>query len=680
MFRFPLLFIVFLLYSSKFNAQSFLSSPEYDSIIKYRLKGDDLNNSLDNRYKFAKRAVALSEATKIDSIILRSRRVLSTVYLYQGDNKSFGKINYENLKTAKQLKDSLSIAIASNNLGYYHLQNTKENDSAYYYYSKAVAIYDKINEAFRQVGALSNLSLIQQNEKDYFGSEENAINALKLLDKLPKTEGNLDAAYILYNRLGNLSVYLGQYDKSLEYYEKAIAISNKMDNGYYNKHMSIHNEAGVYRKKGDYKKALELYRKLLEQKELFEIDPILYPLLIDNIAFTKFEAGDKDYGNIEKMLKEANKLIDSLDDPITKLAITIDLSKFYKGQNKIDSALHYANESYKLAKETSSNDILLESMIVLSELNPGDEGKRYLNEHIKLSDSLLQHERGIRNKFARVAYETDQIEQENERFATQRFWLLVVSIILLVTLFLLYIIITQRAKNKELKFEREQQKSNEEIYNLMLSQQDKVDEARANEKKRISQEIHDGILGRLFGTRLSLDSLNFTDGKEAIQKRMGYISDLKLIENDIRKISHDLNIDFVSGSGFMDIVEALIQKQTEAYGLTYEFFQSDDIHWEELSNKSKIHIYRILQETMQNIYKHAEATHIKISFQLQNDVICLTINDNGKGFMVTKSKKGIGLKNINSRVDEVNGTVEFDSEINKGTTIKIQIPYSKKPA
>jgi signal transduction histidine kinase len=423
--------------------------------------------------------------------------------------------------------------------------------------------------------------------------------------------------------------------------------------------------------------ALNLYKEVLGNKQLFDLDPSFYALVSDNVAYTSFLHGDKAYDKLERMFKRAYKIADSLDDPITKLATTIDMGKFYKAQNKIDSALHYANETYDLAKLTSENEMLLESMLLLSELKPGEEGKKFLNEHIRLSDSLLQHERGIRNKFARVQFETDQIELENERISTQRFWLLIVSAGLLVTLFLLYIIITQRAKNKELKFQREQQQSNEEIYNLMLSQQDKVDEARANEKKRISQEIHDGILGRLFGTRLSLDSLNVSDGIEAIQKRSAYINDLKAIEQDIRKISHDLNTDFVAGSGFMDIVEVLIQNQTQAYGLKYEFFHSDDINWEDLSNKTKIHIYRILQETMQNIYKHAEAKHIKISFHLKNSVILLTISDDGKGFDIHKSKRGIGIKNINSRVVEVNGTVQFDSQINIGTTITIQIPYSK---
>ncbi len=676
MFKFRKLIFLLLLISFATQGQAILKSSKYDSIVVLRSKGDDSKNTLDQRFEYADKAVKLSQETGIDSIILRSRRILSTVYLYQGDFEHFYKINHKNLKTARQLKDTLVIGNVNNNLGYYHQVNM-QNDSAYYYYTNAIKFYGLAKNKGFQISPLIYLSFIQHIEKDYLGSEETAIHALKLLEGLPKTEKYLGDAWTLNNLLGIISFDLGQYDTSMEYHKKAIAIANKMDDGLSDKYTSIHNQASIFRKNKNYKKALELYTDIISHKDLFIDDPTFYPLLLDNIAFTKFEAGDKDYDAIEQMLKKAYRLSDSLGDQITKLAVTIDLSKFYKGQNKLDSALNYAKKSYSLAKEASSNDILLETMVLLSELKPGEEGKKYLNEHIKLSDSLLQHERGIRNKFARVQFETDKIEQENERIATQRFWLLIVSIVLLLTLFLLYIIITQRAKNKELKFEREQQQTNEEIYNLMLSQQDKVDEARANEKKRISQEMHDGILGRLFGTRLSLDSLNFSDGKEAIQKRMGYIKDLKVIEDDIRKISHDLNTDFVAGSGFMDIVETLIQNQTQAYQLTYDFYYTDDINWEHISNKNKIHIYRILQETMQNIYKHAEASHINISFHLKNNVILLTINDNGKGFSVSKSKKGIGLKNINARVDEVNGTVQFESEIDKGTTITIQIPYSK---
>lgn len=659
------------------HAQGELKSSVYDSIVKYRKLGTDNSYSFPERLKYAKKAVAFSKKTNIDSTILKSNRVLSTVLVYSGDYDKFKVLNIENLKLAKKLNDSIEMSQSTHNIGWYHFQSRIQNDSAYYYLSNAVKIHEKLGRTDLHIDALWNLSDILQVEKDYLGSEENAISALKLLEDLPQTDANLRKAWNLYNILAIVSLELKRYDEAINYHQKAENVAKKRDDEFLSLLTSQNNVALVYKEMGDINTALKLYQSLLDNPQLYDLDPSFYALVLDNVAFARFLNGDKDLDALEQMFKKSYKMADSLEDPITKLASTIDMAKFYKAQNKIDSSLKYATETYSLATMTSEQQMRLEALMILSELNEGEEGKKYLNEHIKLSDSLLQHERGIRNKFARVQFETDQIQLENERISTQRFWLLILTIVLLLTLFLLYIIVTQRNKNKQLKFEREQQQTNEEIYNLMLSQQDKVDEARAQEKIRISEEMHDGVLGRLFGVRLSLDSLNLADGKEAMQKRSMYIDDLKNIEQDIRKISHDLNTDFVAGSGFMDIVETLIQNQTQAYQLSYELYHSDDINWENISNKTKIHIYRILQETMQNSYKHAEAKHIKISFHLKNNVICLSIVDDGKGFVISKSKKGIGLKNINSRVKEVNGTVQFDSEIDKGTSITIHIPYSK---
>ena len=100
------------------------------------------------------------------------------------------------------------------------------------------------------------------------------------------------------------------------------------------------------------------------------------------------------------------------------------------------------------------------------------------------------------------------------------------------------------------------------------------------------------VLGRLFGTRLSLDSLNMATSEEAVKTRGRYIQDLKNIENDIRKVSHELNTDFISGSGFLDIIKTLLETQTKAYKLDYKFKCKDSINWDDISNKNKIHIYR----------------------------------------------------------------------------------------
>jgi two-component system NarL family sensor kinase len=93
-----------------------------------------------------------------------------------------------------------------------------------------------------------------------------------------------------------------------------------------------------------------------------------------------------------------------------------------------------------------------------------------------------------------------------------------------------------------------------------------------------------------------------------------------------------------------------------------------------ISNKTKIHIYRILQESLQNIYKHANASHVEISFSLKNNVICIIIKDDGSGFDVNKSRKGIGIKNITSRVKVIQGELKIESQKNAGTSIIITIP------
>jgi signal transduction histidine kinase len=175
---------------------------------------------------------------------------------------------------------------------------------------------------------------------------------------------------------------------------------------------------------------------------------------------------------------------------------------------------------------------------------------------------------------------------------------------------------------------------------------------------------------------LSLDSINFKDGKEAMMTRANYIGQLKTIEEDIRKISHELNTDFVAGSSFMDILTELIQTQSRAYNLEQEFAYTDDISWDVVSNKTKINIYRIIQESMQNIYKHANAKTIKISISLEKAVICLDILDDGTGFDSTKSKRGIGLKNMRSRVEDIDGKITFTSQSGEGTNVNVKIPYT----
>ena len=89
-------------------------------------------------------------------------------------------------------------------------------------------------------------------------------------------------------------------------------------------------------------------------------------------------------------------------------------------------------------------------------------------------------------------------------------------------------------------------------------------------------------------------------------------------------------------------------------------------------------VYRMIQELLNNIVKHAQATEVTVQLSQNDDALLITVEDNGKGFDLETSlqKKGHGLSNLSSRVKALNGQVDFDSRINEGTSVSIQLPLN----
>ncbi|MCF7568325.1 sensor histidine kinase [Sabulilitoribacter arenilitoris] len=573
------------------------------------------------------------------------------------------------LLTAK-LTDPISIANQHYKIGELYRYSLL-SDSAYFYYQKAEKVFRKFNYKYKTAITLYGIAVCQTYDKDYTGSEVTSVEALTLLGQLNENNLIKERKAYIYNNLGIVFDELEEFDQAIEYLDKSLELKQELKGDFQRSiGLTLNNMLKVYRRSGKYDLGIEKYNEIFSNKELINNHPDIHVLALGNYANTLYLSGQTE--ELPDLYLKALRICDSIDDSYNSIIIHQHLGEYYYNLGKKDSAKYYAYKAKNIS-EAFNNDDLLKSLLLLSKIEEGDIAANHLNDYIKLSDSLQKKERAKRDKFARIRFETNQIEQENIRIARERMWLLIISVTLIITSFLIYLVINQKNKNNELKFIQQQQEINEEIYNLMLSQQDNIEEARTLEKKRISEELHDGVLGRLFGTRLSLDSLNMNNSTEAAKTRSQYISELKTIEDDIRKVSHELNTDFISGSGFIDIIKTLIETQTQAYGFDYEFKTNGDINWEEASNKTKIHIYRIIQESLQNIYKHANATLVKISFQIKNNVFCLKINDNGSGFDVNKAKRGIGLKNINSRVKEIKGDLTIDSEVNKGTTITIKV-------
>lgn len=662
-----------LLFSVKSKSQTKKKAKEIDTILSLRKHSKNSNLDFNKRIEYANHAVFLSLKTKEDSTYLMSNRNLSTLYLQNGDYDSLKRLNTINLKIAKKINDSSSIAYASYNLGFYYEYKLKY-DSAYTHYFKALKVFKKLKVESTSSEILINMASIQETKRDYIGAEINAIEAKKLIEKLPENQNNIQTLWMIHNLIGIISGKLKRYDNALKYHDLAYNTTNKMDDGFYYKMLSNSNIASTHRKKGDYTKAIQKYKNILENKNLKNYDASTYASTIANLAHTKFLKGVSNKKEIENPYREAIAIAQNINDHSTEVYTSFYLAKYFESIKRNDSALKYINNAYKISKTTKINEIVLESLILKATITK-DSAQSLLMEYITLNNNLVFAERAIRNKFAIINFETETIKQEKEQISRQNLWLIVCSSIFAAISLFVYIIKTRREKRKELEVAIQQQEASEEIYNLMLTQQDKMDQAKALEKKRISQEIHDGVLGRLFGVRLNLDSLNAIKTDDAVVERNKYINELKTIEFDIRKVSHDLNTDFVSNSSFLEIIKTLIKTQCTAYGLNNRTTVDKDINCDTLSNKTKLHIYRIIQEILQNIYKHAEANLVTLKIIQNNNTLSITISDNGKGYDANKKKDGIGLKNIKSRVKVIKAKLYIKTIKNKGTktTIEVQI-------
>ncbi|MGB3150325.1 MAG: ATP-binding protein, partial [Maribacter sp.] len=312
----------------------------------------------------------------------------------------------------------------------------------------------------------------------------------------------------------------------------------------------------------------------------------------------------------------------------------------------------------------------------------------YAEQYISLNDSLQREERQARNKFARIRFETNEFIEENVQLSEQKellsrqktmwagiaigFFLLGLSV---------YVIIGQRAKNQKLLFQQQQQANNQEIFNLMLAQKQKVDEVKRLEQKRISEELHDGVLGKMLGARMVLTGLNKKSDTDAIKERSEAISALKNVENEVRSISHELShTAYQKINNFVNSIDSLLTSAKENINIKTVFNYDEDEDWDGLRGDIKINVYRIIQETLQNSIKHSNCENFFVNFDRDEDYFNLTTGDDGKGFHFNREKKGIGIRNISSRVSKLNGTWSIDTAPGKGTIVSLKIPINNNPS
>ncbi|MFS4468187.1 tetratricopeptide repeat protein [Maribacter sp. 2210JD10-5] len=666
--------ICFSFFSPNLKAQEKTISIETDSVLYL------LDSSTDKKISSAQRLSLLEKAfentLKLHNDSLKTKYLgrLSLSVLQTKDSLLFRKINQEIIPLAKKERDSIVLAEAYWDLATFFGKYAIK-DSTYYSYSEAQKIFEAKKDTFSSGRMLYNMARTQAEIKDYVGSETTTIRAIEKFKLLNKNKKLYDS----YNSLGITSNSLGEHERALGYYNEAMYYLEKIGNPKLLVLQNINNVGIVYRDRGEYQKAIAKFEEVTNTDSIKLKYPRLYAKALSSLALCKIRTLDS--VGVNSLLEESIKIKDSLNEIGSLAASYFGLAEYYLIKSDTNSSKKAANKAILLSKRSSNYERQLKTLDFLIKIDKANASK-YAQNYIRLNDSLQNAERKIRNKFARIRFETDEFIAENVQLEEQKatlskekkMWIAIALIFLLLGT-AVYVIINQRARNQKLIFLQKQQTSNQEIFDLMLAQKQKVDEGKRMEQKRISEELHDGVLGKMLGARMVLTGLNKRADEESIKERSEAISALKNVENEVRSISHELSHSAYQKIGnFVNSIETLLKNAQQNVNIKTHFSYDQEEDWDALRGDLKINVYRIIQETLQNAIKHADCDNFFINFERDETTIHVTMSDDGKGFKTERGKKGIGMRNISSRVTKLNGTWSIDGAPGKGTKTVLKIP------
>ncbi|PRB86197.1 hypothetical protein CQ022_08090 [Chryseobacterium culicis] len=223
-----------------------------------------------------------------------------------------------------------------------------------------------------------------------------------------------------------------------------------------------------------------------------------------------------------------------------------------------------------------------------------------------------------------------------------------IGLFFLTTLFITLLVISYLnsiKKNKQKVSRMVRNTKNEYWENMLLLQE--------QDRERLAEELHDNII-----SQLNLIRLNLNDKKPEELNR-----DLKKSMQLIRELSHNLTPPDLDEIELEDLIADYLDQVNKSIEVIFRHITIRT----PISNPVKLNLFRILQELMTNILKHAEATRVEVSLRISQNYLILTIEDNGRGFIVETHSGGIGLRNIQSRAQKIKAIYKLKTEPEKGT-------------
>ncbi|QHI36435.1 Oxygen sensor histidine kinase NreB [Kordia antarctica] len=629
-----------------------------------------------------------AEAKKISEQILyfkgnaTSKTRIGTIYTNQNKLKKAENIFLEVLSIEQNIGHTYGTGRAQNQLGrIYTLQ--KQSEKAIAYYLAALENFKSLKLKYQMASINNNIGVLYNNTGAYDKALEYYFEVLEIRKEL---DDESETAYSLSN-IGALYINLEMYPSAIKYLMESKLILEEFDRVY--ELTDVYMNLGIaYFKMNKIALSLEYTKKsalLNDELGLEKKNVVLYNMM----AAVYY---------VENKLNEATSYYEKSLVIIKKYNLTEYLAEAYCNLGNIEfrkelyeSAVDYYTDALELAAQSSNVNVQIEAYgnLALShtELKEFDKALSFKNQFVKLKESMFdtskraiitkanfQEEQMELNSLAKDKVITQQ-ELDNSKIKN---YALSIGFFLLILL-LIAIIRGSKQKRKADMAIIDKQKVSELLKNQEMKSINAMIEGQESERQRIARDLHDRL-----GSILSMVKVHFKSVEENIEELKSsnikqYEKANELLDNacdEVRKISHDMASGVLTKFGLVAALEDLKETLEESNQIEVEFIAHGLNN--RLDNDVEITIYRIIQELISNILKYAKAKNITIQLVSRENQLNISVEDDGVGFDVNdKKNRGMGLKNVATRVESLDGELHIDSMINKGTSISIDIPIKE---
>lgn len=499
-----------------------------------------------------------------------------------------------------------------------------------------------------------------------------AIPCFGIAPSLLAQKNKADSLAAIYIASSKTFVSDGDYNNAIELCNKAISVLPH--NGSQRTLIAAYHQLGLlYEKQQNYREALNYYRRSSEISD--SLDFVSRARENTPEAYSRNFMRDV-FGSINQKSESADSILKTIDKKKSlndTLALSINyfnLGLFYKGKQQLAQSETVLLNCLDYAGKIHYTDMQNSALTVLADLYElqGDYKKSVacikrrmeLNNPANLRNSKTIGE--LQTKYE-ITQREDQVLRQQFEITKRNYWMtgIAITVVLLLVIGFIYY------KQTRLK------QQNIAMQAIIATEE--------SERKRIAQDLHDSVSQTMSAAKMNLavigGELTFTSDEQ--KKR--FDNAIKMVDDgfkEVRTISHNMMPWALNETGLARVIEQFI-KNTENSTIAMNFMSRGfDAPFD---GTTEVILYRVLQEAVNNVLKHAQANRLDISLLKDEEGnISLSIEDNGIGFDMAagEAKRGMGLNNLYSRINFLKGKVEYDSHPGKGTLVSVYIPFAGK--